>query len=196
MFEDDRVRLKIFLQGLIFAIPVVGQLALLGWTMSTYDNVRRGNQSMARVGFPVLRGLRVLVPAVLYYLLISIPEVILFVLRLLLPTSAVLADAVQVYNYVGLALYALVLVPAIVVADRDGLAAAADVRNVLRAMAARPEATLVVGAGVVIASTIAFMGFILVVGVLFTSVYAAAVVGGLSAWWHAQVFPEEVAAGG
>jgi len=47
----------IVLQGLILIIPIIGQIALLGWLMVTVDNLRAGRQELAPAGFHLGRGI-------------------------------------------------------------------------------------------------------------------------------------------
>src|SRR5215472_14973507 len=47
----------VVLQALILIIPIVGQIALLGWLMVTVDNLRAGRQELAPAGFHLGRGI-------------------------------------------------------------------------------------------------------------------------------------------
>src|SRR5215469_14331094 len=45
------------LQALILIIPIIGQIALLGWLLATVDNLRAGRQQLAPAGFYLGRGI-------------------------------------------------------------------------------------------------------------------------------------------
>src|SRR5215469_8656937 len=45
------------LQALILIIPIVGQIAVLGWMLVTIDNLRAGRQELAPAGFHLGRGI-------------------------------------------------------------------------------------------------------------------------------------------
>src|ERR1700694_4469956 len=61
------------LMGLIFLIPIIGQIAILGWTMALLDNYRRGQVELPPPGFQYLgRGVNLLVVFLVYSLLIGL----------------------------------------------------------------------------------------------------------------------------
>src|SRR5262249_1479534 len=56
----------ILLQGLILIIPIIGQIALLGWLLATIDNLPAGRQEMAAPGFHLERGIKLFGVQLLY----------------------------------------------------------------------------------------------------------------------------------
>src|SRR3977135_1368482 len=62
----------ILLQGLILIIPIIGQIALMGWLMITLDNLRDGRQELAPAGFHLSPGLRLFGVQLIYGIVLSI----------------------------------------------------------------------------------------------------------------------------
>jgi hypothetical protein len=50
-FRDPQWLSKILLQGLINIIPIIGQMALFGWLYGSLDNLRQGRQELQGAGF-------------------------------------------------------------------------------------------------------------------------------------------------
>jgi len=46
-FRDPKWVQKILIQGLILIIPIIGLIALAGWMLMTFDNIRAGRQELA-----------------------------------------------------------------------------------------------------------------------------------------------------
>jgi hypothetical protein len=49
--RDPRWISKVVLMGLIYLIPIVGQIVLLGWTLAALDNLRAGRYELPEAGF-------------------------------------------------------------------------------------------------------------------------------------------------
>src|SRR5438309_10506536 len=62
----------IVLQGLILIIPIIGQIALLGWLLITLDNLRAGRQELAPAGFHLRRGIALFGVELIYSIVLSI----------------------------------------------------------------------------------------------------------------------------
>src|SRR5262249_26152303 len=139
MWEDERWRYKVLLQGLILLIPVVGQIALLGWMMTITENLLAGRQDVAREGFYLRRAVKLAAIAVIYSLALSIPRGLLLSLNSSVLPVATLA---AVYNNLALLLYVLLLVPILVTTDQGGLLAGFNVVHVVIAIVKRPVRTL------------------------------------------------------
>src|ERR1700694_3153336 len=61
------------LMGLIFLIPIIGQIAMLGWTLALLDNYRRGQVELPPAGFQYLgRCINLFVVFLVYALLIGL----------------------------------------------------------------------------------------------------------------------------
>jgi hypothetical protein len=68
----------IVLQGLILIIPIVGQIALLGWLLMTLDNLRAGRQELAPAGFHLGRGISLFGVQLIYGVALFLVPGILF----------------------------------------------------------------------------------------------------------------------
>jgi hypothetical protein len=183
MFEDERWRYKFLFQSLILLIPVVGQVALLGWTMSTCENLLVGRQDVARSGLHLRRGAQLLLIGVVYWIGMGIPYTALRYLATLGPGAGAVADVAEAYNDVALLCYPFLLVPALVATDRGGILAGLDLPRVAGSIVARPGRTAVAGIVVLVAVIIAIAGFAVIVAAPFTITYAASIVAGTAAWW-------------
>ncbi len=183
MFEDERWRYKFLFQALILLIPVVGLIALLGWSMGTYDNLVAGGQDLAPTGFPLRRGLRLFLIGLVYWIGLGLPKTGLRYLDAVLGGGTLFGPLADLYNDVALLLFALVIVPVFVATDRRGLLGGIDVVHVAGSMLAKPLQTAVAALVVLIASVIGILGFAVIVAAPFTITYAAAVVASVAAWW-------------
>ncbi len=72
-FRDPKWVEKILIQGLILIIPIVGLIALAGWMLMTFDNIRAGRQELAPAGFHLGRGIGLFGAWFLYALVLSLP---------------------------------------------------------------------------------------------------------------------------
>lgn len=191
MFEDERWRYKILFQGLILLIPVVGLIALLGWMMITCDKLLAGGQDLAPSGLHVRRGVMPFVIGLMYWVGLGIPLSALYYLNGLLGGSATIEVAAQVYNYLALLFFALLVVPVFVATDQRGFLGGVDVVYIAASIAARPLRTAVAALVVLIAVVIGILGFAVIVAAPFTVTYAASVVASIAAWWSApQLQPD------
>jgi hypothetical protein len=198
MFEDERWRYKLLFQGLILLIPVVGVVALLGWTMATCDNLLTGGQDLARTGLYLRRGSKLLIIGIIYWIGLGVPYLVL------LDADAAYGHGhgttfglvAQLYNDLALVLFALLIVPVLVATERRGLIGGINVLHVAASIATRPLRSLVALLLVAVAVVIGALGFAVIVAAPFTIIYAAAVIASVAAWWSAprrieQVEPEE-----
>jgi len=183
MSEDERWRYKFVFQALILLIPVVGQVALLGWMMVTCDNLLAGRQDVAPSGFHLRRGVKLFAVGIVYWIALGVP---LSGLRLadslwngLLPLNAV----ASIYNELALLSYVVLIVPVFVATDRGGFLGGLNVVDVALSIVRRPLRTVVATLVVLIAVVIAILGFALIIPAPFTITYAASVVATIAAWW-------------
>src|SRR5438132_4385497 len=64
---------KLVLMGLIGIIPIVGTLQLLGWMLTTIDNLRAGHQVLPPAGFRyATRGLYLFLASLIYILVFAV----------------------------------------------------------------------------------------------------------------------------
>src|SRR5207245_11263668 len=58
-FRDPGWAGKMLLQGLIALIPIVGWIAMTGWLMMAFENVRAGKNELPPAGFHLERGIAI-----------------------------------------------------------------------------------------------------------------------------------------
>lgn len=179
----------IVLQGLILIIPIIGQIALLGWMIATIDNLRAGRQEMAPAGFYLERGIALFGVELIYGIaLFVIPVVLQVVGSLMLRESA--AGALVLTLAILLELVASLLlaflVPVLVLrTSQFGFGGGMDVGAVWAQATANVGQTVVAALLIWVASIIASIGFIACfVGFFFTSAYAYAVMAGVVSWYE------------
>src|SRR5258708_18625229 len=114
MWEDERWRYKAVLQSLIFLVPVVGQVALVGWMMTMCDTLVAGSQTVPPAGFYLRRGIRPLLIGVFYWFGLAVPLVALRYYDGLSGGVLQLARVAVVYNDLALLLYLILIVPFVV----------------------------------------------------------------------------------
>ena len=75
-FRDPAWLGKVAVQGLIFIIPIIGQIAGLGWLMITFDNFRAERYELAPAGFHLGRGISLFGVYFIYGLVLEVPAII------------------------------------------------------------------------------------------------------------------------
>jgi hypothetical protein len=190
-FKDPSWLGKVVLQGLILIIPIIGQIALLGWLLICLDNIRAGRQELAPAGFHLGKGIGLFGVVLIYAIVLAIPAIIIGIfggIALAANSNGVggllLALSSLLRAVGGLAL--LFLLPAILVAtSRGGFSAGMDFGSVWQASVSNPTNTFLAALVLLAAYVIGSLGLILcLVGVLFTQVYAAAIAAGVAAWYE------------
>lgn len=177
---------KVLLTGLIFIIPLVGYLVVLGWMLAALDNLRVGRQVLPPAGFSYIgRGVNLFVVQLGYGLALAFVFAVLFGLGLAAAVSGnsglsavgvmltLLAYAVMLVAFLGLSM----LTPAIVVAtERGGIGGGLNLPAVLGMISGNFEESLHAGLFALVASLIAGAGSIAcLVGQYFTTPYGYAV---------------------
>src|ERR1700694_3928558 len=76
-FKDPGWVGKIVVQALILIIPIVGLIALAGWMLMTFDNLRAGRQELAPAGFHLGRGIGLFGAWFIYSFALSLPGLVL-----------------------------------------------------------------------------------------------------------------------
>ena len=190
-FQDEEWVKKIVLTAVISLIPVIGQIALVGWMVELTRRVIRGDSEpmpdWEDFGEIIVLGLKMFVIGLVYalpILVIAFPWVIVEALVDNESASALYTIMTMCFSCFVL-IYGLALVyflPAGVgeLAATDDLGAAINPSKILAHVRAAPSAYLLTFLGAIIAGILAGFGIILCfVGVLFTAVYAYAVQGHL-----------------
>ncbi|HJZ47366.1 MAG TPA: DUF4013 domain-containing protein [Roseiflexaceae bacterium] len=195
VFEDEEWVSKVLIGGLIFLIPLIGQLAVIGYSLKVAQNVIQGNPrplpAWSEFGDHIMRGLYAFVIQFVY----SLPAVILAGIFACTVVSASAAASQRSEGAgAGIGLLGTCLIPLIVVVgllsallsypaigrylSTNSLSEAfkfSDVIANVRADLAPWFILLVVG---ILAGFVGSLGAIACgVGVLFTSFYAQCVIG-------------------
>jgi len=191
------------LMGLIGIIPILGQMALLGWTLALLDNYRRGAVDLPPAGFQYIgRGVNLFLVILVYGLIIAVifgvPLVLLFAGSLLAANSttssypsAVAGSGFSAYvgiiQLLGLVLY--LFYPAVIVAtERGGIAAGLNPANVLKVASAKWSNTLIAGLLIYVGFFLAQLGIIACcIGIIFTLPYGYAVLAGVVRYYEATL---------
>jgi hypothetical protein len=185
------------LQGLILIIPIIGQIALMGWLMITLDNLRDGRQELAPAGFHLSRGIRLFGVQLIYGIVLSIIPGILEGIGSAMQQSngsgVALITLGYLVNLVALVLFAFLLPALILITYEQGFGAAMNVGAVWRLATANASNSALAAVLIVVAHLIGGVGIVLCfVGVLFTSVYAYGVTAGIVDWYRrAQTQPTQ-----
>ena len=195
-FRDPGWVGKIVVQGLILIIPIVGLIAMAGWMMITFDNLRAGRQELAPAGFHLSRGIGLFGAWLIYAVVLSIPGGILsgigsglnanhaFAGSPFTGLGSLLSFAAQLLLYF--------LVPSIIVMTyHHGFSGGLDVQGVWRLATSNMNNSVMAGLMMFVAGIIAALGIVACcVGVFFTGAYAAAVMIGVASWFErAQALP-------
>ena len=180
----------IVLQGLILIIPIIGQIALLGWMIANIDNIRAGRQELAPAGFYLERGIILFVVELIYGIALFIIPIVLQVVGSLLVNQSAGGGALLLTLAVLLELVASLLIsflaPVLILRTSQlGFGGAMDVGAVWAQATANVGQTVVAALLIWVAGIIASLGLIFCfVGVLFTSAYAQAVTAGVVSWYE------------
>jgi hypothetical protein len=181
----------IVVQGLILIIPIIGQIALLGWMLATVDNLRAGRQEMAPAGFYLGRGIALFGVELIYGIAIFIiPAVLQTVGRVMLSQGAGAAGglvlALAVLLEIAASLLLAFLIPVLVLRTSQlGFGGGMDVGAVWAQATANVSQTVVAALLIWVAGVISGLGFILCfVGFFFTTAYAYAVIAGVVSWYE------------
>jgi hypothetical protein len=189
-FRDPAWVGKIVVQALILIIPIVGLIALAGWMLITFDNIRAGKQELAPAGFHLSRGIGFFGAWLIYAIVLGLPGGILsgigsgmdanqeFSGTPFTVLGSLLNFAAQLFLYF--------LLPSIIVMTyHRGFSGGLDVQGVWRLATSNVSNSVMAGLMMFVAGIIAALGIIACcVGVLFTGTYAAAVMIGVTSWFE------------
>ena len=198
-FRDPGWVGKIVVQGLILIIPIVGLIALAGWMLMTFDNLRAGRQELAPAGFHLSRGIGLFGVWLIYAVVLSIPGGVLSGIGSAMNANhdfsgtpftalgSLLNFAAQLFLYF--------LLPSIILMTyQRGFSGGMDVQGVWRLATTNVNNSLIAGLMMFVTGIIAVLGIVACcVGVFFTATYAAAVMIGVTSWFErAQTMPTGV----
>ncbi len=191
-FRDPKWVEKILIQGLILIIPIIGLIALAGWMLMTFDNIRAGRQELAPAGFHLGRGIGLFGAWFLYALVLSLPgDVVSGVGSGMNAHQAFSGSSFSALgSLLGLAGQALLyfLLPSLIVMTyHRGFSGGMDVDAVWRLATRNVSNSVMPGLIMFVASIIAAAGIVACcIGVFFTGAYAAIVTVGAASWFERQ----------
>jgi hypothetical protein len=191
-FRDPRWVEKVLIQGLILIIPIVGLIALAGWMLMTYDNLRAGRQELAPAGFHLSRGIGLFGAWLIYSFVLSLPGDVLSGLGSGMNANHPLTGAPvsALGSLLGFAAQLLLyfLLPSIIVMTyHRGFSGGMDVDGVWRLATSNLNNSVMAGLIMFVAGILAAVGIIACcVGVFFTGAYAALVMTGAASWFERQ----------
>ena len=191
-FRDPKWVEKILIQGLILIIPIIGLIALAGWMLMTFDNIRAGRQELAPAGFHLGRGIGLFGAWFLYAVVLSLPgDVVSGVGSGMNAHQAFSGSSFSALgSLLGLAGQALLyfLLPSLIVMTyHRGFSGGMDVDAVWRLATRNVSNSVMPGLIMFVASIIAAAGIVACcIGVFFTGAYAAIVTVGAASWFERQ----------
>jgi hypothetical protein len=195
-FRDPGWVGKIVVQGLILIIPIVGLIALAGWMLITFDNLRAGRQELAPAGFHLSRGIGLFGVWLIYAVVLGLPGGVLNGIGRAMNANQDFSGAPftalgTLLNFAA-QLFLYFLLPSIILMTyQRGFTAGLDVQGVWRLATSNVNNSVMAGLMMFVAGIIAALGIVACcVGVLFTFTYAAAVMIGVTSWFErAQTLP-------
>jgi hypothetical protein len=190
-FQDPDWVKKLAIAAVIGMIPLIGQVAVLGWTIMLAKRVIASEEhpmpDWEEAGEIFTAGLKAFVIGLVY----SLPILVIMVPTSLLGVfdnsnnSISIIELLMICLSCFMALYGLLISlvwPAAAgeLAANDDLGAALNPAHILRLVQAAPGAYLIVFLGTIAAGIVASFGLVLcLVGILFTAAYAYAIQGHL-----------------
>jgi hypothetical protein len=194
-FRDPAWAGKMLVQGLIAIIPIVGWIAMIGWMMLAFENLRGGRQELPPAGFHLGRGISLFVVLLIYGLVISIPAIVLIAI------GGGVAAATSNHNasfsvgspFIGLGyligfaagIFLRFLTPSLIVNTyHGGIAGGLDVGKVWRTSTLNVTNTVVAAVVIWVASLIGGFGLACCIGFIFTVPYENTINAGTAAWFE------------
>jgi hypothetical protein len=204
-FRDPGWVGKIVVQALILIIPIVGLIALAGWMLITFDNLRAGRQELAPAGFHLSRGIGLFGVWFLYSLVLGLPGLVLSWGSTMSSFSNLSSSSYASHPYafntinapgsflslVGNLLLDFLLPSLIVMTYHYGFSGGMDVARVWRLATSNVTNSIIGGLLFFVAGIIGGIGFLACcIGVFFTAAYSASVMVGVASWFErAQAVP-------
>jgi hypothetical protein len=190
-FRDPGWPGKMLLQGLIALIPIVGWIAMTGWLMMAFENIRAGKTELAPAGFHLERGIAIFGVFLIYGVVLQIPGWVLGIAGGL--ASGHSNSAFNVPSpLVGLgylwgflaSLFLSYLVPSLIVHTyHHGFAGGMNVAGVWRLTRNNVSNSVAAGALIWVASIVGGLGLVVCfIGIIFTIPYQNVIQAGVAAW--------------
>jgi uncharacterized protein DUF4013 len=194
---------KVVVQGLIYLIPIVGWIALIGWMLAALDNLRQDRRELPPAGFGYLgRGLTLFLVLLVYGVVLLVLCAVLIGIGFALiaagsnsnsgPLGA-LGGLLVVLGY-GLGLILAVglyfaMAPIIVATERGGFGGGVNFPEVWAMVRPQPSGILFAGLFILVGHLIGSLGSILCgIGIFLTIAYGYAVMAGVVSVFERQ-FP-------
>jgi hypothetical protein len=204
-FKDPGWVGKIAVQALILIIPIVGLIALAGWMLMTFDNLRAGRQELAPAGFHLGRGIGLFGTWFIYSFVLSLPGFVLSWGSAMSSFSNLSSSSYASHPYtfstfnapgsflslVGNLLLDFLLPSLIVMTYHYGFSGGMDVPRVWRLATSNVTNSIIGGLLFFVAGIIGGLGIVACcIGVFFTAAYSASVMVGVASWFErAQAEP-------
>jgi Protein of unknown function (DUF4013) len=206
-FKSQNWASTFVLMGLIFLIPIVGWINLLGWMLALVDNYRAGRTDLPPAGFRYIgRGGTLFLVFLVYGIVIAAILVGPFILIL---GSAIASSGSNsgdfhsnfsgstafsggLFTYIGLiqvfSLAIYLFYPAVIVAtERGGFGGGLNIVQVFRLASKRWKNTIIAGLLIYVAGFLGGLGFYACcVGILFSLPYGYAVMAGVVRYYEAE----------
>ena len=203
-FKDPQWPGKLLLQGLIAIIPIVGWVAMTGFLMLTYENMRAGRNELPPAGFHLARGIDIFLVFLVYGILLEIPGSLLISLGSFFAASSGNSTtfnagsplfSLGVLLSFAASLFLRFLEPALIVnTARRGFAGGLDVQKVWRDSTRNVGNSIIAGLIIWVASVIGGFGFVCCIGFIFTIPYENVITAGAAAWFDKELEPATPAA--
>ena len=205
--KDPQWISKIVVQSLIYIIPIVGWIALLGWMLAALDNLRSGRTELPGAGFAHLgRGVTLFLVFLVYGIVIAVACLVLVFLGFVLVAAGsnnnvgalgAIGGLLIVLGYgiailAGIAFYFL-MAPILVATERGGFGAGINFPQVLAMARSNPSSTLFAGLFILVGHLIGSVGSILCgVGIFLTIAYGYAVMAGAVSVFERQLAGQQL----
>jgi hypothetical protein len=175
-FRDPGWAGKMLLQGLIALIPIVGWIAMTGWLMMAFENIRAGKNELPPAGFHLERGIAIFGVFLIYGVILQIPGWVL-------GTGSPLVGLGYLWGFLA-SLFLSYLVPSLIVHTyHHGFAGGMNVSGVWRLTRNNVSNSVAAGALIWVASIIGGLGLIVcIIGIIFTVSYENVIQAGVAAW--------------
>ena len=192
VFEDKNWLSKILIAGLIFLIPIVGQIYLMGWMIEIVRRVKAGRTDIlptTHFAYFLTLGLKMIVVTLIY----SIPVIIISGILQLIASTGNADDSVFTVFFMGVGciggLLSIVLQIAVVLlntygmiklAETDQIKACLDFNDAFQCIKANIGTFIIVELLNIVAALIQSAGIIICIGFIFTVPYGIAISGHLT----------------
>jgi uncharacterized protein DUF4013 len=198
-FRDPGWVGKIVVQALILIIPIVGLIAMAGWMLMTFDNLRAGRHELAPAGFHLSRGIGLFGAWFIYSFVLSLPGLVLSWGSTMSTFSNLSNSTYTSHPYafstvnasgsflslVGDLFLDFLLPSLIVMTYHYGFSGGMDLPRVWRLATSNVTNSIIGGLLFFVAGLIGGLGLIACcIGVFFTAAYSGSVMVGVASWFE------------